>query len=350
MQDQTITIARFIPAEAHAEDWRAWHLFRRARAAQINPDDPVINDDEAQRDALEESPNWTSHWFVARAGELVVGSASFGFRKPGTDHAEDHAPYLGGGGAVLAEWHRGRIGSALLEQARLMMHAMDKTILSLSSHSEAGHAFLLRAGAVARHSGVQNRARFDQLDWETLRAWEDGVSTLGLTWESHGPRVPLDLLEATLPDFTRLIADMPMGGLDHPPIRYEMAGYRRWYQTMERTGGAHHLLVLRDGAGHVVGLTESSWDARTPDRVWQQLTATDPAWRGRGVARALKAAMFRQIRDHHPEVALMITGNAEVNAPMLSINRRVGFKVHRRMVDYQVTRDALDGWAASLPG
>ena len=119
---------------------------------------------------------------------------------------------------------------------------------------------------------------------------------------------------------------------------------------MERTGGAHHLLVLRDGAGHVVGLTESGWDARTPDRVGQQLTATDPAWRGRGVARALKAAMFRQIRDHHPEVALMITGNAEVNAPMLSINRRVGFKVHRRTVDYPVTRNALDTWAASLAG
>ena len=61
-----------------------------------------------------------------------------------------------------------------------------------------------------------------------LREWEDGIATLGLTWESHGPRVRLGLLEAMLPDFTRLIADMPMGGLDHPPIRYEMAGYRRW--------------------------------------------------------------------------------------------------------------------------
>ena len=49
-----------------------------------------------------------------------------------------------------------------------------------------------------------------------------------------------------------------------------------------------------DAEGLVVGLTETGWDPRKPDRVWQQLTATDRAWRGkRGLARALKAAMFR---------------------------------------------------------
>ncbi len=351
MPDSAIAISRFIPEEADDDAWREWHVFRRARAAQINPDDPVIADAEARLDALaEKNPNWDEHWMVARAGTRVVGSAGFGFRKPDTAHAQDHAPYLGGGGAVLEDWRRRGVGGMLLAHARQMMHAMDKSILSLSAHTESGHAFLLRAGAVAKHRAVQNRARFEQLAWDTLRAWEEGVAMHGLTWERHAGRVPLDRLEALMPDFTRLIADMPMGGLDHAPIRYEITGYRQWYDVMARTGGAHHLLVLRDQAGKVVGLTEAGWDARTPDRVWQQLTATDAAWRGRGLARALKAAMFRQIRNRHPEVALMITSNAEVNAPMLSINRRVGFQVHRRIVDYQVTREALDAWERSLAG
>lgn len=348
MQDSQIVISRFIPTEASVAHWREWHAFRRARAAQINPGDPVVSDEEAQRDALEESPNWDNHWFVARAGHQVVASAQFGFRRQGTANAEDYAPFLGGGAAVLEDWWRRGIGTGLLEQARLMMHDLSKSILSLSAHTEPGRAFLVRAGAVAKHSGVQNRACFTELDWVALRAWEDGIQVCGLTWEKYALRVPMERLEALLPDFTRLVADMPMGGLDHAPIRFEMAGYRQWYETMERTGGAHHVLVLRSSAGDVVGLTETAWDARIPDRVWQQLTATDPAWRGQGVARALKAAMFRQIHEHHPQVSLMITSNAEVNAPMLSINRRVGFKVHRRVVDYQVSRDALDRWAASL--
>jgi hypothetical protein len=37
------------------------------------------------------------------------------------------------------------------------------------------------------------------------------------------------------------------------------------------------------------------------------------------------------------------TNNAEVNAPILSINAQIGFKVAWRNVDYQVTRD-LDEW------
>ena len=44
------------------------------------------------------------------------------------------------------------------------------------------------------------------------------------------------------------------------------------------------------------------------------------------------------------------TNNAEVNAPILSINARVGFKVAWRNVDYQVTRASLDSWAGRRAG
>jgi len=37
-----------------------------------------------------------------------------------------------------------------------------------------------------------------------------------------------------------------------------------------------------------------------------------------------------------------------VNAPILSINARVGFRVAWRNVDYQVTRDALNEWERGL--
>ena len=62
------------------------------------------------------------------------------------------------------------------------------------------------------------------------------------------------------------------------------------------------------------------------------------------MGRALKAAMLRQVHEAHPEATVIGTNNAEVNAPILSINARIGFKVAWRNVDYQVTRDALDEW------
>jgi hypothetical protein len=54
--------------------------------------------------------------------------------------------------------------------------------------------------------------------------------------------------------------------------------------------------------------------------------------------------MLRQAHECHPEATVIGTNNAEVNAPMLSINARVGFKVTWRNVDHQVTRAALDVW------
>jgi hypothetical protein len=59
--------------------------------------------------------------------------------------------------------------------------------------------------------------------------------------------------------------------------------------------------------------------------------------------------MLRQVCSHHPEAKLVSTSNAEVNAPILSINARVGFTVHRRTVDYQITRAALDSWCMRQP-
>jgi hypothetical protein len=38
----------------------------------------------------------------------------------------------------------------------------------------------------------------------------------------------------------------------------------------------------------------------------------------------------------------MRTSNAESNAPILSINKRMGFAVRRRFVSYQITRAELD--------
>ena len=57
--------------------------------------------------------------------------------------------------------------------------------------------------------------------------------------------------------------------------------------------------------------------------------------------------MLRQVHEMHPEAMMIGTNNAEVNAPILSINARVGFTVAWRNVDYQVTRQALDEWERS---
>jgi GNAT superfamily N-acetyltransferase len=177
-----------------------------------------------------------------------------------------------------------------------------------------------------------------------LRQWEQRANLCGLHWQRYAGRVPRETLLALLPEFTALFADVPLGDLQMAPVKWEIEGYDELYRTLDRVGGAHHLIVLRAPDRSVAGLTEALWDSRTPGVVYQMLTATARPWRGRGLAKALKGALLRQAHESHPEARIMRTGNSETNAAMRAINARAGFKPHRRFVEYQITRETLDHW------
>jgi GNAT superfamily N-acetyltransferase len=248
---------------------------------------------------------------------------------------------------VRAEARRQGAGTLLMREVLGLMHGLDKTILTLSTHTEPGHSFLTWVGATPKLTSVFSRAKLNELDWNALREWEDAASGLGLNWERYAGRVPREALLGLLPEITALFSDVPLGELEIPPIRVEIEVYDQWYGMLGRTGGAHHLILLRDSSGGVAGMSEAAWDARKPSLASQQLTAVARPWRGRGLAKALKAAILRQVRQNHPEVEAMGTGNGEMNVTMRSINARAGFKMHRQFVEYQAGRDALDLWSSA---
>jgi RimJ/RimL family protein N-acetyltransferase len=61
-------------------------------------------------------------------------------------------------------------------------------------------------------------------------------------------------------------------------------------------------------------------------------TGTLRAYRGRGLALAVKLASIAWAREHG--VTSMQTNNDETNAPMLAINRRLGYRPAGRRVEW----------------
>jgi GNAT superfamily N-acetyltransferase len=331
---------------ATPEIWAAFHVHRRAIAAELYPDEPILDDAEREHEMRKTDPLWDSRRWLAVDGRDVVGSAGTGFRRPETPNAQEHAPFLYGHGSVAAHVRRNGIGTMLLRQVHALMHARDKSVLTLSTDVDAGHAFLMHFGAAAKHTTLESRVLFNDLDWPRLRTWEDAAGDYGLAWESYAGRVPRETLVSLLPALTAMMSDMPLGALETPPIRYEIESYDRWYESLDRAGGAHHLVLVREAGGAVAGISDAEWDSRSPRRVSQGLTAVARPWRGRGVARAVKAALLRQVHAAHPDAEEIRTSNGESNAAMLSVNKRLGFSVLRRYVAYQLTRAELD---ARLP-
>lgn len=339
------TIRAFDPLAASAADWAAYHRFRRSRGEEDDPGEPLPSDADTERDLTTAWPLWRSQRFLAWDDAAVIGLLGIGFRREGTADYADFAPYCTAWGGVTRPWRRRGVATALLRPLADFMAARGKARVTIDARLPEGHAFLAALGAEPRQVVLRNRLALDRLDLTALAAWEAAVPP-ELGFEVHGGRVPPDRLAALLPRFTQLFRDVPMGSLDVPAIRYELPAYRAWYAEMDRHGGAHLLVLLRAGE-EVVAMCEGSWDARYPDRAYQLLTAVDRDWRGRGLAGAVKARMLRLVREELPQARLMETTNAESNAPILALNRRLGFTLLRRVASYQVTREEL---AAQLPG
>jgi GNAT superfamily N-acetyltransferase len=160
----TIRIAVFDPHTASDQLWAAFNDTRRAIAAEFWPDEPILDDAETRREVQTNNPMVEFRRWVAMEGDEVVGSVRAAFRRPDAPDAEDHARFLWAGGGVRAGSRRRGVGTLLLREMHRLMHALDKTVLTMSTQTEPGHAFMKHVGAVEKHCTVEQRAVFGDLD------------------------------------------------------------------------------------------------------------------------------------------------------------------------------------------
>ncbi len=337
----------FDPHLASAEEWAAYHVFRRLRGEAEEPGEPIPDDADCEHELRRRGPRYERRRLIACVGREIVGLVGIGFRREGTPDAEEFAPFMFAWGGVLPRWRRRGAATILLGGALAVMRERDKRIMTIGTHLPEGRAFLTAIGGVEKNRNVMNRLWFDRLDWEELARWHAAAipPSGNLRWEVHAGRVPLDRLAALLPRMSTLYGDVPRGTLDLPPPRYELPAYTAWYENMDQRGGEHLVVLLMDGE-EIAGICEAGWNPSFPDRASQELTAVARPWRGKGLAKGLKAAMLRLVHARHPEVRAMSTENADGNAPILAINRRLGFVEYRCDSTFQVSRDSLEAWLA----
>ena len=345
-----ITLRPFDPATASRAEWAQLHAYRRARHGEDYPGEPLPPEADFEQELLRHNPLHEARRILALRGDAIVGNLVLGFRREGSPGCEDYTTSIDAGGGVPIAHRRQRIATALLAALHAFMQDSGRTLATLKAHRPEGHAFLNAIGASKVFLSMENRLAFAALNWEQLEAWRAQATTPGggLRWEIHAGRVPKKRLAPLMEPLTVLINEQPLGTLDIPRIRYELQGYDTWYGDMDRRGGEHFLVLLMHG-DQLAAVCDASWDARFADRVYQQLTAVAAPWRGKGLAKGVKAAMLQLIRERHPGVRTMVTTNAQANAPMLSINRRLGFTVHREDATYQIGCDALQRVLSAMP-
>ncbi len=332
----------FLPKSATAEEWQAFHAYLKHGAAEEDPGGPIVDDAVRQRDMQIDWPLFEAHRVLALVDGEIVGSLAMWTRRLGTPDYEAHARHINADAGVRQNRRRQGVGTVLLGELAAFMRERGIVTATLSARVGDGTAFLASIGAVEKHRMMENRLELSRVDQGMLQAWEAGGDKVeGLAWEVHAGRVPLDRYEALIPQLTVMLNSMPLGDLEIPPLRFNLVHIKAWYADMDARGGDHTMVLLNAGA-ELVAVSEAVWASEFPDRVFQNLTAVTPAWRGRGLAKAVKARLLRAVRERRPGVRLVVTSNANVNAAMLAINTQLGFVQHRDVRTFQIARDAID--------
>ncbi|HEY3248436.1 MAG TPA: N-acetyltransferase, partial [bacterium] len=84
-----------------------------------------------------------------------------------------------------------------------------------------------------------------------------------------------------------------------------------------------------------------------PEIVHQRGTGVLPQYQNLGLGRWLKAAMLEKILRERPQVRRVRTGNADSNAPMLKINRELGFRPYVSNSIWQVELPQVEAYLSS---
>jgi mycothiol synthase len=247
--------------------------------------------------------------------------------------------------AVLPAARRQGLARLLLDRAADLAQRRGLRLITGRTRGElpAGAAFC--AAMQAQRAMVMDENRLD------LRSADQALIE---RWLADGPRraPACRLLFAAGPTPPELAAEVvaamnvmntaPREDLDVSDVQMTPELLRQYDEAFSATGAQRRAYYAVDEAsGSFVGLTEIIVRPELPDRVWVGDTAVDPAHRGKGLGKWLKAAITRHVLDDLPEVRWVITENAASNAPMLAINHELGFRAVAVHTTWQIPVDEL---------
>ncbi len=105
---------------------------------------------------------------------------------------------------------------------------------------------------------------------------------------------------------------------------YRKRDFEEWKKAFESPSLDTDTYVVALDGDEFVGVTGLVEPGGKDAPAMPLITGTVPAWRGRGVAMALKYAAMEMYTERG--VPALVTGNARENAAMLAINKKLGFE------------------------
>jgi GNAT superfamily N-acetyltransferase len=246
---------------------------------------------------LDHVRRWTD-WWVAEEDGVIIGAARAG---------RGGRAWVG----VDPAARRSGIGAGLLERVESRLRGSGEHLIEGWSDDDAGAGF----------AAARGYRRTREKPVSVLTIGEDRLAPLETP---PGVRLlSLRDVRARLPELHRLAVRCYADEPGDDPASGEMP-YERWLEEdmgvpdIEQDGS---MVAEADGRLVAYGILMTDGAGRGEN----DFTGTDPEYRNRGLARLVKLASIHWARAHG--VREIWTGNDAENAPMLAVNRALGYRV-----------------------
>ena len=305
----------------------------RIHAEELPEDPPLIIEDSLKRIRNLPSTSRMHVWLVHHEG-AVVAEGYLGWAELPTNR---HAAHIG---ISVEQELRGRgLGAHLLALTLAGARQAGRSLILSGSTDRlpAGARFLTRFGFEKGLEAHINQLVLADLDRALMAEWRRQGSARATDYAVEvwdGP-VPDESL-AAYADLANVMNSEPRGTLklEDTLVTPQMIreGERCLFSNASRRliACARHLPT-----NALAGFTELMWNPKRAAIVWQAGTGVVDAHRNKGLGRWLKATNIEAMLAANPGARFVRTGNADSNAPMLAINRKMGFAPFMSEIEWQ---------------
>jgi len=284
----------------------------------VFPDHPVTPSEIRYGDACFDRGTYRRERYLAWLSHDTVGGYCSYSHMESRYHPQRYALW----GAVRPQWQGKGIGRALFDRALgdlkghkarwIQGSARQNMPRSVRFLRDRGFTEVLRSWESHLHVQSFDRSRIPEY---AGRLKAEGITIITLAQLRAGGE---QWLEELYELHTTLLADVPATTPYTPPTIESFVQHK-----IESPEALHDGYFIAVDSGRMVGESVLFRSLAQPESLYQGLTAVRRAYRGRGIAMALKLATIDYALQNDFQV--IKTWNATVNERMLAINDRLGF-------------------------
>ena len=344
-----VELRRFVPETATKAEFMQRLEFVNSFKKEERPERPPLSLESLIKDAKSWPVNksrilelWTLKADKKNIGEIVL---TIGM-------TNENRHLIEGEIRVLKEFRRRGFAKLLLTKGIEIAkeHKRSLWISWTSSRIEAGAKFARKFGAKMALEENVNRLELAILDRKLMKAWIENAKANAAEYEIGfwRNRVPEEDIEAVA-KLMEVMNNAPIGKLQIEDETVSPEQIRQWEKSRSMRGIESWLCYVRHrDTKEFAGFTQVFWTKDSPQTLYQGGTGVLEPHRGHGLGKWLKSAMVERILEDKPELKYIETGNAVSNAPMLAINKAMGFRYYISEQVWQIEVAKLEARLAEL--